>query len=125
MKTPDSIKSISENFVDNSWKNYTIAELGQWIYLLIKRANLETNKLKASNDIMLAQNYLNMIQVHVDASFLGLDDRYKNYIMRLFQLKKDEIDQKDDDGAMSPECLEALDKMFGVRATNSHIKGEK
>ena len=51
-----------------------------------------------------------------EESFIDLND---------IKLCMEELGLIEDDGAMSIECLERLDAMYGVRATDSHIKGEK
>lgn len=48
-------------------------------------------------------------------SFVSLDD---------IRLCMEELGLIEDDGAMSPECLEALDEMYGVRATDSHAESD-
>jgi len=58
-----------------SYKNYTIAELGHWVHLSVKRAgNREFSEKpgevleKREKDLMDAQNYLDMMQAHIDAA---------------------------------------------------------
>jgi len=66
MKTPRSIIKDEPNYKPNAWQAYTIAELGQWVHLLTKRAEHRNEKDKASKDLRDAQNYLDMMQAIVD-----------------------------------------------------------
>ncbi len=68
MKTPESIVQHAARFNDNAWKQYTPAELGDFVHLLIKRSAHRTEPAKRTKDIDDAQNYLNMLQAHVDAA---------------------------------------------------------
>lgn len=67
MDTPVSIEVHKTDYQNNAWQQYTIAELGQWVHLLVKRAAHRSNLEKAKKDLYDAQNYLNMIQAHIDA----------------------------------------------------------
>lgn len=51
-----------------SYKNYTIAELGHWVHLSVKRAGNREFSEKREKDLMDAQNYLDMMQAHIDAA---------------------------------------------------------
>lgn len=59
LKEPDSIKG-------HQWRTYTLHELGMWVHLFVKRALHRADKIKARKDITNAQNYLNMMQSHID-----------------------------------------------------------
>ena len=66
--TPESIKCHSTDYSSRSWCEYTPQELGQWVHLLLLRARHRVSPVKAEKDIYDAQNYLNMLQAHVDAA---------------------------------------------------------
>lgn len=66
MPTPESIKKHSQEFKDGSWRNYTFEDLGKWVHLLTKRAYHRTTKEKRVKDLYDAQQYLNMMQAHLD-----------------------------------------------------------
>lgn len=61
--------AIPENnsYRTDAWKAYTVEELGQWVHLLAKRATMRTDQDKKAKDIDDAQNYLNMMQSHLNA----------------------------------------------------------
>lgn len=68
MKTPESIKGHSRKYCNHSWMEYSIAELGWWVHLLIERASHRNDLGKRAKDVEDAQNYLNMMQAHIDAT---------------------------------------------------------
>jgi hypothetical protein len=67
MKTPDSIAEHQQKYHANAWRQYSAAELGQWVALLVKRAGHWTEAARRAKDLKDAQNYLNMLQAHIDA----------------------------------------------------------
>jgi hypothetical protein len=66
MKTPESIKSLTEYYKDKAWEDYNSYELGMWVHLLIKRSYHRAVKEKAEKDLIDAQNYLYMLQAHIE-----------------------------------------------------------
>ena len=68
MKTPESIKDRESDYKDHAWEQYSPQELGNWVHLFLKRSGHRTDKVKALKDIADAQNYLNMLQEHVNYS---------------------------------------------------------
>ena len=74
-KTPESIKKYSKDYTDRSWQDYTIAELGQWVHLLVKRSQHRTAVQKKEKDLEDAQNYLNMIQEYINLELRELQRR--------------------------------------------------
>lgn len=67
MNTPETIKSHAKDYNDRAWEQYSIQELGNWVHLLVKRASHRSDATKRAKDLYDAQNYLNMIQSHVDS----------------------------------------------------------
>ena len=67
-KAPESIERYKEEYVDGTWRRYSLQELGNWVHLLAKRATHRTNPAKWKKDLTDAQNYLNMMQAHLDAA---------------------------------------------------------
>jgi hypothetical protein len=67
METPKSIVEHNKDYKDNAWQQYTIEELGNWVHLLAKRATHRTDIAKRFKDLTDAQNYLNMIQEHLNS----------------------------------------------------------
>ena len=68
MKTPESIYPYRGKYKDHSWEDYTPEELGMWVHLFIKRAYHRTQKEKIEKDLTDAQNYLNMMQEHINSA---------------------------------------------------------
>ena len=68
MQTPETIVSHATDYKDRAWEQYTIQELGNFVHLLVKRAGHRADAAKKTKDLYDAQNYLNMIQEHVNAS---------------------------------------------------------
>ncbi len=58
----------------NSWLDFSIEELGQWVALLVKRSGHRTNPDDAAKDLHDAYIYLDMIRAKVQAqqSLLGV-----------------------------------------------------
>lgn len=49
-----------KDYKPEAWKNYTLSELGQWVHLLAKRAEMRTGE-KRAKDLYDARNYLAMM----------------------------------------------------------------
>ena len=61
----------ANDYLPDAWRAYSPQELGNWIHLLLKRAGHRKDKAKRAKDIEDAQNYLHMLQSHVDNARLG------------------------------------------------------
>ena len=66
-ETPRSCQSHQIDYEPSAWEAYTLSELGNWVYLLTKRAEHRTNLAKKDKDLHDAQNYLNMMQSKLNA----------------------------------------------------------
>jgi hypothetical protein len=66
LKTPESLAPHQDKYKPAAWTGYTIAELGHWVHLLTTRAGHRTDLAKKTKDLDDAQNYLNMMQAHID-----------------------------------------------------------
>lgn len=66
MNTPESIVPHEPKYTDKAWQQYTLAELGQWVHLLHKRAGHRADPAKRAKDLEDAQNYLHMMQAWLD-----------------------------------------------------------
>lgn len=66
MDTPESIVKDESHYKPAAWQHYTLSELGDWVHLLTKRAEMRSEKDKARKDLTDAQSYLDMMQVMVD-----------------------------------------------------------
>ncbi len=71
--TPESIIEHQSKYQNYAWRQYTVAELGQWVHLLVKRAGHRTDLAKKNKDLVEAQNYLDMMQAHILAGMSELD----------------------------------------------------
>lgn len=67
IKTPESIKEHQTKYIEGIWKEYSLYELGWWVHLLAKRSQHRVDATKRDKDLTDAQNYLNMMQSHLDA----------------------------------------------------------
>lgn len=67
-QAPASIEPHQKDYQPDAWMMYSIDELGEWVHLLTKRASHRTNLEKAQKDLYDAQNYLNMMQEHLNAA---------------------------------------------------------
>jgi hypothetical protein len=68
LETPKNILEHQSKYKDNAWQMYTLQELGNWVHLLTKRAAHRTDSAKRAKDLSDAQNYLSMMQAHIDAA---------------------------------------------------------
>lgn len=69
------IEKHDQDYKAEAWKNYSIEELGQWVFPLTKRAQHRGNPEKAKKDLYDAKNYLRMIEEKVQntAEILNVD----------------------------------------------------
>ena len=56
----------AQDYVRDSWKDYSLQELGSMVHLFAKRAGHRRNSEKRVKDMYDAQNYLNMMQFQLD-----------------------------------------------------------
>jgi len=66
-KLPKSCEEHQPKYHNLAWMQYTLAELGQWVHLFVKRAGHRKDTVKREKDLTDAQNYLDMMQAHIDA----------------------------------------------------------
>ena len=71
MKEPEIIAQDAPKYKPAAWQEYTVAELGQWIHLFLKRAEMRADAQKRDKDIQDARAYLSMIEAHVIAAEEG------------------------------------------------------
>ena len=69
METPQSIVKDEANYITAAWQDYTLDELGHWVHLLARRAEMRAPGAieKARKDLTDAQAYLDMAQAHLNA----------------------------------------------------------
>ena len=80
MATPEEIKPHADKYKEGAWRNYSYAELAQWVALLTKRASHRSKFKKADDDLEAAYNYMIMIKAkfeeeakEIAESFVGKD----------------------------------------------------
>lgn len=59
---PGGCVSHQVDYKAGSWQDYTLYELGYWVYLLAVRSQHRSNLEKRAKDLYDAQNYLDMMQ---------------------------------------------------------------
>ena len=74
LEEPAELSEHSTKYNDNAWRDYTVAELGMFVHLLVKRAEHRADIEKKTKDLNDAQNYLRMMQAHITAMRAGTDD---------------------------------------------------
>ena len=57
-----SIKKHEKDYKPKAWEQYTLGELGMWVHLLTKRAEMRNNQVKKEKDLYDASNYRWMLQ---------------------------------------------------------------
>jgi hypothetical protein len=62
-----TIESHQGDYKPQAWEAYTLAELGNWVHLLAKRAEHRGNPEKRAKDMYDARNYLAMMAAKLDA----------------------------------------------------------
>lgn len=68
LETPPSLEEHEPKYKANAWEEYTLQELGNWVHLFVKRAGHRSDTSKRDKDLTDAQNYLDMMQAHIDAA---------------------------------------------------------
>lgn len=65
MQTPESIKPHAGKFEEDAWMQYTPEQLGQWVSLLMVRADHRADEEKRAKDLTDARNYYEMLGEHI------------------------------------------------------------
>ena len=66
-RAPQEIFSHRAEFEEQSWREYTLEQLGQWVSLLVMRSTHRTQPAKKAKDLYDANNYALMMLAHIDA----------------------------------------------------------
>ena len=64
---PHSLRPHQSDYEDQSWKSYTLEQLGSAVAFFVKRATQRAIPAKQAKDLYDAHNYLAMMQAHIDA----------------------------------------------------------
>lgn len=70
VEIPQGCQNHQPDYKPDAWELYSLAELGQWVHLLVKRAEHRSNLVKRDKDLHDAQNYLSMMQAKLDEAKL-------------------------------------------------------
>jgi hypothetical protein len=68
-ETPKSIEEHQDRYLRDAWHEYTLQELGFFVYFFVKRAglrNIVVDKAKVAKDLTDAQNHLDMMQAKLN-----------------------------------------------------------
>ncbi len=68
LEEPAAIAANAPAYKPAAWQEYTLDELGHWVRLFVKRAGMRADAAKRAKDLDDAQNYLSMMQAHIDAA---------------------------------------------------------
>jgi hypothetical protein len=60
IETPESIKKHESEYLPDAWMKYSVEELGWWVKLLTKRAEMRADPVKKAKDLEDAANYEKM-----------------------------------------------------------------
>lgn len=63
---PKSLEEHQPKYLADAWRLYSLAELGNTVAFFIKRATHRLKPEQAAKDVQDAQNYLDMMQAHVN-----------------------------------------------------------
>ena len=66
MQGPKEIEKHQQDYKAAAWEAYTLAELGNFVHLLAKRAEHRADAAKREKDLYDAQNYLSMMQAKLN-----------------------------------------------------------
>ena len=66
--TPARLAEHAEKYTPLAWRDYSLQELGNWVHLLVKRANHRADTEKRAKDLHDAENYLEMMRAHIEAA---------------------------------------------------------
>lgn len=61
----NTIEKHEADYKPEIWRQYTLAELGNWVHLLAKRADHRTHPEKRKKDLEDARNYLSMMDAQL------------------------------------------------------------
>lgn len=72
MQTPEPAKALDPRFKSKGaeWKQYSPEDLGDWVKLLLKRADMRVDQADRQRDLDAAQMYFDMLGEHLKAARL-------------------------------------------------------
>ncbi|KKK97307.1 hypothetical protein LCGC14_2654060 [marine sediment metagenome] len=71
-RTPSAIFPHYDAFKADSWREYTLQELGDAVAFFVKRAQHRTSPKKVAKDLYDAKNYAVMMLAHVEQHVMDL-----------------------------------------------------
>ena len=69
----ERLNEHQKDYKQKAWQNYSLEELGNWIYLFSKRANHRSNIMKTKKDLHDAKNYLLMMEEKLKQQTIELE----------------------------------------------------
>jgi hypothetical protein len=66
MAAPEELRLHEPDYKPGAWRQYTLAELGQWVHLLATRAGHRADAAKRKKDLDDARNYWRMMGACLD-----------------------------------------------------------
>lgn len=66
-RAPQEIFPHRDDFKEQSWRQYSIEQLGQWVSLLVLRSTHRAQPAQQAKDLYDANNYALMMLAHIDA----------------------------------------------------------
>ncbi|MHC4297934.1 MAG: hypothetical protein ACYS7Y_11575 [Planctomycetota bacterium] len=77
-KMPEALAEHQPKYNEGAWRDYSLAELGQWVHLLVKRAAHRRSIPKRLKDLKDARNYWEMMEAWLDAADADVDAEIKS-----------------------------------------------
>ena len=74
-RMPKELRPHLDNYFPESWRNYTLQELGTFVYLLTTRSLMRGSPERRARDLYDARNYWRMIGAHLDAHDLDAESQ--------------------------------------------------
>ena len=71
-RTPESLLQHKDSYLPDTWKEYTMEELGHIVAFFVKRSQQRTNARKMAKDLYDARNYVQMMVAHIEQHVLDL-----------------------------------------------------
>ena len=88
--TPESIFPHKYDYKEGAWTEYSLAELGWFVHLLVQRSSHRSNLEKRRKDLYDARNYLNMMDAQLD----HLENQLYEDLKRSEEMPKEEWDKQ-------------------------------
>ncbi len=78
-KLPEELRPHLGNYFPDSWRGYTLQDLGNFVYLLTTRSLHRGRPEKRAKDLYDARNYWRMMGAHLDAHELDAESHVYDF----------------------------------------------